>query len=169
MLANPYLSNPALDPNAPDVAGTRETRSEFGFYGNIEEAVTDDLGLFARLSWQSGQTEIMSWTDIDESASFGGVYKGTSWGRPNDRVGLAGVINGISNNYQAFLAAGGLGINIGDGALSFRPEEIIETYYSVDLTDWAAMTFDYQFIANPGYNYVRGPVSIGAVRLHVAF
>jgi high affinity Mn2+ porin len=169
MLANPYLSNPALDPNAPDVAGTRETRSEFGFYGNIEEAVTDDLGLFARLSWQSGQTEIMSWTDIDESASFGGVYKGTSWGRPNDRVGLAGVINGISNNYQAFLAAGGLGINIGDGALSFRPEEIIETYYSVGLTDWAAMTFDYQFIANPGYNYVRGPVSIGAVRLHVAF
>jgi len=31
------------------------------------------------------------------------------------------------------------------------------------------MTFDYQFIANPGYNYVRGPVSIGTVRLHVQF
>ena len=97
----------------------------------------------------------MSWTDIDESASFGGVLKGTSWGRPNDRVGLAGVINGLSSNYQAFLAAGGLGINIGDGALSYRPEEILETYYSVGLTDWAAMTFGYQFVANPGYNYVR--------------
>jgi high affinity Mn2+ porin len=168
-LANPYLSNRALNPNAPDVAGTRQTRSEFGFYGNFEEAVTDDLGLFARLSWQTGQTEIMSWTDIDESASFGGIYKGTSWGRPNDRIGLAGVINGISTNYQAFLAAGGLGINIGDGALSFRPEEIIETYYSIGFTDWASMTFDFQFIANPGYNYVRGPVSIGAVRLHVQF
>ena len=75
-LANPYLSNPALDPNAPDIAGTRKTRSEFGFIGNFEQTVSDDLGLFARLSWQSGQTEIMAWTDIDESASFGGVYKG---------------------------------------------------------------------------------------------
>jgi len=168
-LANPYLSNPAFNPGPPNIAATRQTRSEFGFYGNFEQTVTDDLGLFARLSWQSGQTEIMSWTDIDESASFGGVYKGTSWGRPNDRIGLAGIINGISSNYQAFLAAGGLGINIGDGALSYRPEEIIETYYSVGLTDWAAMTFDYQFIANPGYNYVRGPVSIGTVRLHVQF
>jgi len=82
---------------------------------------------------------------------------------------LAGIISGLTNIHQAFFAAGGLGINIGDGALSYRPEELIETYYSVDLTDWAAMTFDYQFVANPGYNYVRGPVSIGAVRLHVQF
>jgi high affinity Mn2+ porin len=168
-LANPYLSNPALDPNAPDIAATRQTRSEFGFIANLEQTVTDDLGLFARLSWQSGQTEIMSWTDIDESASVGGVWKGTSWGRPNDRIGLAGIVNGLSNNYQAFLQAGGLGINLGDGALSFRPEEIIETYYSVGLTNWATMTFDYQFVANPGDNYVRGPVSIAAVRLHVQF
>jgi len=168
-LTNPFLSNPLLNPNAPDVAATRKTRSEFGFIANVEQTVTDDLGLFARLSWQSGQTEIMAWTDIDESASFGAVLKGTSWGRPNDRVGLAGMVNGISSNYQAFLAAGGLGINIGDGALSYRPETIIETYYSVGLTDWAALSFDYQFFANPGYNYVRGPVSIGAVRLHAQF
>ncbi|MFZ0496327.1 MAG: carbohydrate porin [Methylocella sp.] len=168
-LTNPYLSDLALDPNAPDIAATRKTRSEFGFIGNYEQSVSDDLGLFARLSWQSGQTEIMQFTDVDESASFGGVLKGTLWGRPNDRIGLAGIVNGLSSNYQAFLAAGGLGLIIGDGALSYRPEEIIETYYSVGLTDWAAMTFDYQFVANPGDNYVRGPVSIGAVRLHVQF
>jgi high affinity Mn2+ porin len=90
-------------------------------------------------------------------------------GPPHDRVGLAGVVNGLSGNYRAFLAAGGLGINIGDGALSYRPETIIETYYPIALTDWAAMSFDYQFFANPGYNYVRGPVSVGTVRLHVQF
>jgi len=87
----------------------------------------------------------MSWTDIDESASFGGVYKGTSWGRPNDRIGLAGIINGISSNYQAFLAAGGLGINIGDGALSYRPEEIMRLIIRSPHR-LAAMTFDYQFM-----------------------
>ncbi|HXW71189.1 MAG TPA: carbohydrate porin [Methylocella sp.] len=168
-LSNSFLGNPLLDPNAPDIAATRKTRSEFGFIANLEQTVSDDLGLFARLSWQSGQTEIMAWTDIDESASFGAVLKGTSWGRPNDKVGLAGIISGISANYEAFLAAGGLGINVGDGALSYRTEDIIETYYSVGLTDWATLAFDYQFIANPGYNYVRGPVSISAVRLHVQF
>jgi transposase len=31
------------------------------------------------------------------------------------------------------------------------------------------LTFDYQFVANPGDNFARGPVSIGAVRLHVQF
>jgi high affinity Mn2+ porin len=168
-ITNPFLVNPALDGGTPDIAATRKTRSEFGFIGNFEEAVSDDLGLFARLSWQSGQTEIVAWTDIDESASFGGVLKGTSWGRPADRVGLAGIVNGLSGNYQAFLGIGGLGINIGDGQLSYRPEEIIEAYYSVGLTDWATMTFDYQFVANPGDNFVRGPVSIGAARLHVQF
>jgi high affinity Mn2+ porin len=131
--------------------------------------VSDDLGLFARLSWRSGQTEIVAWTDIDESISIGGVLKGTGWGRPTDRVGLAGVVSGLSGNYQSFLRIGGLGINIGDGALNYRPESIVETYYSVGLTNWAALTFDYQFFANPAHNFVRGPVSIGAVRLHVQF
>ncbi len=94
-ITNPFLVNPALDGGTPNIAATHKTRSEFGFIGNFEEAVYDDLGLFARLSWQSGQTEIVAWTDIDESVSFGGVLKGTSWGRPNDRVGLAGVVNGL--------------------------------------------------------------------------
>lgn len=168
-LNNPVLSNPALDPNAPDIAATRKTRSEFGFIGNVEQAVTDDLGLFARLSWRNGQTEVMQFTDIDESASFGGVLKGTSWGRPNDKVGLAGMINGISSSYQAFLAAGGLGLIIGDGALSYRPEGVVEAYYSIGFTDWASLTFDYQFVANPGYNEDRGPVSIAAARFHVQY
>jgi len=167
-LSNPYLINPLTDGGTPDIAATRKTRSQYGFVANAELAATEDLGLFARIGWWNGQSEII-YTDINSSASFGGVLKGTSWGRPNDRVGLAGAISGISSNYQAFLAAGGLGVNIGDGALSYRPEEIIETFYSVGLADWAYLTFDYQFAANPGYNYVRGPVSIGALRLHVQF
>ncbi len=167
-LSNPYLINPLTDGGAPDIAATRKTRSQFGFVGNAELSVTKDLGLFARISWWNGQSEIM-YTDIDESASFGGVLTGTSWGRPLDKVGLATSINGISSNYQQFLSIGGLGVNIGDGALSYRPESIVETYYSYSLTENMFLTADYQFVANPGYNYVRGPVSIGSVRLHVQY
>ncbi len=52
--------------------------------------------------------------------------------------------------------------------MNYRPESVVETYYPIGLSEVAALTFDYQFVAIPGYDYVRGPVSIGAVRLHFA-
>jgi high affinity Mn2+ porin len=64
---------------------------------------------------------------------------------------------------------GGLGILIGDGALNYRPEKILETYYSFVLQKKLALTFDYQFITNPAYNADRGPVSIFSGRLHAEF
>jgi high affinity Mn2+ porin len=166
-LSSPYFGNPALDANAPDIAGTRKTRSQFGFVGNAELAVTKDLGLFARISWWNGQSEII-YTDIDSSISAGAVLTGTSWGRPKDKIGLAAAVNGLSDSYQNFLRAGGLGVNIGDGALNYRPESVVETYYSYSITDSTSLSLDYQFVANPGYNYMRGPVSVGSVRLHIA-
>ncbi len=166
---NATLANPA-DVNAdgtPDITATRQTRSQYGFVGNVELAVTKDLGFFARGAWWNGQSEIL-YTDIDSSFSIGAVLKGTSWGRPLDKIGLADAVNGLSNSYKRYLAAGGLGVNVGDGALSYAPEEIVEAYYSIGLSEATALTFDYQFVANPAYNSARGPVSIGSVRLHVA-
>jgi high affinity Mn2+ porin len=168
-LASPYLTNPALDPDAPDIAATRKTRSEYGGIINLEQSLTDDLGMFARLGWRNGQTEVLQFTDADRSGSIGGVLSGKSWGRPDDRVGLGFVVDGLSSAYRAFIAAGGQGIIIGDGQLTYRPEQVIEAYYLLALTDWAAFTLDYQFIVNPGYNAARGPVSIGAARMHVQF
>ena len=65
--------------------------------------------------------------------------EGDILGRPNDRIGVAGVINGLSPEARAYFAAGGLGILIGDGALNYRPEKIIETYYSYSLNTWSAL------------------------------
>jgi high affinity Mn2+ porin len=163
-LANPAFVNPD---GTPDITATRQTRSQYGFVGNAELAVTKDLGLFTRIAWWNGQSEIL-YTDITSSLSFGGVLTGTAWGRPLDKVGLATSINGLSSSYQAYLSAGGLGVNVGDGMLNYRPESIVETYYSYGLSESASLSLDYQFIANPGFNYMRGPVSIGSVRLHVA-
>ena len=49
-------------------------------------------------------------------------------------------------------AAGGLGILLGDGALNYRPEKVLESYYSYSLNKWSSLTFDYQFVGDPGYN-----------------
>jgi high affinity Mn2+ porin len=136
---------------------------------NLEQSVTDSFGLFGRWSWNDGKTEIMSFTDIDASLSGGVSIKGTSWGRSDDTIGIAGAVNALSADYRDFTAAGGLGILIGDGRLSYRPEQILEIYYAYAISKASALTFDYQFIVNPAYNADRGPLSIFSGRIHAEF
>lgn len=162
------VADPALDINDA-IAGLRSVRSKTGFYANLEQALTRDLGLFARASWNDGRTEILSFTDIDRSISGGLSLKGASWNRPDDTVGIGAAINGLSRDHRDFLAAGGLGLLIGDGALNYRDETVVETYYAIGLARWATLSFDYQFIANPAYNADRGPVSLFGARLHAEF
>src|SRR6202041_1689812 len=123
---------------------------------NLEQQVTEILGVFFRAGWADGDIEPWDFTDIDRTVSGGVSISGKSWGRPDDTIGIAGVVNGISSEHQAFLNAGGLGILVGDGMLPRPgPEQIIEAYYSYTLTPETKLTADYQFIANPGYNTDR--------------
>ena len=161
-------ADPSLDINAT-TASIRHIQLKYGFYANMEQAITKDIGIFARASWNDGQTETLSFTDIDRSISGGVSIKGSSWGRTNDTIGIGGAINGLSAAHRDFLAAGGMGLLIGDGQLNYREEKILEAYYAYNLNKWSTLTFDYQFIANPAYNADRGPVSVLSARAHAEF
>jgi high affinity Mn2+ porin len=161
-------ANPGLD--ATDaIEQIRRTAIKYGFIANLEQSVTDDIGLFARWSWNNGQTEISAFTDIDSSLSGGLSIKGSSWGRPNDRIGLGFALNNISQAHRNYLAIGGLGILIGDGQLNYRSERVLETFYALELAKSTMLTFDYQLVVNPAYNADRGPVSIFTTRVRAAF
>jgi high affinity Mn2+ porin len=160
------LNNPALN---LDIAQTRTGRIKYGYVVSLEQALTDELGLFGRWSWNDGKTEIMAFTDIDASLSLGVSLKGTKWGRPDDVIGLGGAINAISRDHRDFLAAGGLGPLIGDGALNYRRERVLETYYAYALNKQLTLTGDYQLITNPAYNADRGPVHVFSGRFHGEF
>ncbi len=161
-------ANPALDINDITNANQR-TRSKYGFYVNLEQQIVNDVGLFARASWNDGQNQILSFTDIDRSVSGGLSIKGSHWGRPDDTVGIGGAINGLSAAHRDFLAAGGTGLLIGDGQLNYRTERILEAYYAYSVIKGVTMTADYQLVVNPAYNADRGPVSIFSGRLHAEF
>ena len=133
---------------------------------NVEQAVTDDIGLFGRWSWNDGKNEIMAFTDIDASLSGGFSIKGARWGREDDKIGIGYAINALSKDHRDFIAAGGLGVLIGDGRLNYSTERVIETYYSWAMNKDTSLTFDYQLLTNPAYNADRGPISIFAARLH---
>ena len=136
---------------------------------NVEQALSDTVGVFGRASWADGKTETYAFTEIDRSISTGMLVKGGAWGRVHDSMGVAVARNGLSSIHRTYLAAGGLGFFVGDGRLNYRPEAVFEAFYSLGLTKAAWLTFDAQRIANPGYNASRGPVNVVSARLHAEF
>ncbi len=156
--------------NPVDVAAVRHTRNRTGVHVSLEEQLSEDLGAFARAGGASGNVEVYEFTDADRTLELGLSLKGARWGRADDRVAIAGVVNEVSAARQQYLDAGGLGLLIGDGRLPHPgPERILETYYDFNVYSSVHVTLDYQRIVNPAYNRDRGPASVFAIRLHAQF
>src|SRR5947207_9841812 len=111
----------------------------------------------------------MPFAEIDASLSAGASNKGTKWAGPVDVIVIGGALNALSRDHRDFIAAGGLGILIGDGALNYRRERVLEAYYAYALTKQITLTADYQLLTNPAYNADRGPVHIFSGRVHGEF
>jgi hypothetical protein len=156
--------------DTPDINAVRSgEKTKRGVGVNLEQSLSANAGLFARAMWADGQTETYAFTEIDRSFSAGTLVKGASWGRGEDSVGIAIARNGLSQAHRDYLAVGGLGFFIGDGQLNYRPETILETFYSLSATRGAWFTLDAQRIQNPAYNADRGPVKVFSIRLHIEY
>ncbi|MBK4737856.1 carbohydrate porin [Noviherbaspirillum sp. DKR-6] len=153
----------------PDVSLVRRYQSRPGLVINLEQELSSDLGVFARASANDGSKEAYEFTEINKSLSAGLSLKGDRWGRHDDTVGVAAVVNGLSDAAREYFAAGGMGILIGDGRLNYGPEKIVETYYSLQVNPHLSLALNYQHVVNPAYNRDRGPVSIVGIRLHSEF
>jgi high affinity Mn2+ porin len=153
-----------------DASLVRRYRSRPGGSVNLEQGLTDDLGLFVRAGLNDGSQETYEFTDIHASLSGGLSLTGTSWSRPGDTVGAAVVTSSVSRSARAYLARGGLGLLIGDGSLTrYGYETAIETYYDAELAEGLHAALDGQLLVNPGYNAARGPVPVLGLRLHGEF
>lgn len=143
---------------------------KYGWGLNIDQQLSHAVTSFARVGWNDGKTATWAFTEIDRTASAGIKVNGWQWKRPDDVIGLAGVLNGISKDHRDFLNAGGYGFMIGDGKLPhYGHEAIIEFFYESRIRKSLYLTADYQFVNNPAYNRDRGPVHIFALRTHVEF
>jgi hypothetical protein len=154
----------------PDITDhPRQTRVKRGFGLNFEQEVAKPIKIFGRLGWNDGRNESFAYTEVDNTAEFGAGLAGSLWRRKQDKAGAAFVTNGISHDHQLYLALGGMGFLLGDGALTYGREEIFECYYTLHVWRGVFGSFDLQHINNPGYNRDRGPVLVPALRLHVDF
>jgi hypothetical protein len=146
-----------------------QTTTKYGFGVNLEQPLTDWMGVFARWGWNEGQHESYAYTEVDETEQVGAGAQGAKWERKLDRAGVAFISNGISRDHQQYLALGGLGFLLGDGNLNYARENIVEAYYTLHVWRGIFASLDAQHINNPGYNRDRGPVFAPAARLHVEF
>jgi high affinity Mn2+ porin len=166
LLANPPGPNVGQGSGVTIPPAARAYRYKYGFGLNWEQEVARNVGMFSRLGWNDGHEETWTFTDADWSASLGVSVKGEAWRRPGDTFGLAGIVSGASRDNQKFLEAGGTDMLDGDGALSYSPEKILETYYDFQVWKSLHAALDYQFIGDPAFNRDRGPVSVFGARLH---
>ena len=154
---------------APDLSLVRREHAKVGVGLSVEQKVGENLGLFTRLNWSDDKTETYAFTEAGRNVSFGGLLTGTSWGRPNDVLGAAFSLNMLGPDHRAYLAAGGSGAFLGDGALRYGHERILEVFYSFQLVKGITLSPDFQLIQNPGYNRDRGPAKFFGVRAHAEF
>jgi high affinity Mn2+ porin len=162
------LDDPAKYHNS--IVETREFgRVKYGFAISVDQQITDTLGAFLRISANDGATETWAFTEIDRSLGLGLVQHGRPWHRSDDEAGVAVVIGGLSSLHRRYLAGGGYGFIIGDGALSYAPEIVGDIYYRAQITPMIALSAIYQPVINPAYNTARGPVHIFSARLRIAF
>jgi len=169
-----YEENKVKPGDTLDITSTRAYgHNKYGFGINIQQELTDNIGLFFRSSWNDGQNETWAYTEVDQTASAGLNFSGKAWKRPDDNWGVAYVISGISKIHEEYLADGGYGFIIGDGragTMEYAPEMVLETYYSFNfLKKGFYLSPDYQFVGNPAYNRARGPVNVFALRAHYEF
>jgi high affinity Mn2+ porin len=161
----------------PDVSLVRREHTKTGWGLTLQVPLTEDAGLFLRLSRNNGESEAYAFTEIDQQASFGGQFTGAAWGHRADRWGMALAVNELSGPHRDYLATGGLGFFLGDGALRYGPERVLETWYRFALPEWStraglvqsAVSIGWQHLTNPGYNQDRGPVQIFSLRWHSEF
>ncbi len=154
---------------APDLCWVRKSNSKIGIGMNVEQSITQDIGVFFRGMKSDGQTEVYAYTSTDSSVSLGTIIKGTRWGRARDSVGIGYAQNWLSAEHITYLNMGGIDGFIGDGKISYKPEEAFEAYYNINVSKFSWLTLDIQRVANPAYNSDRGPVTMYGVRVHAEF
>ena len=156
----------------PDIqADDHRGRHKYGFTINGEIPLGDhgETGLFSRIGWNDGRAESFAYTEVDSTLSGGFQLSGVHWNRPKDHLGVAIAIDGLSSDHRNYLALGGHGFLLGDGALEYGQERIVEAYYSFAPFEHLTISPDFQLIRDPGYNRARGPVKFASLRAHVEF
>ena len=157
----------------PDiVADDTPNRRKRGLGLNVEQPLADsgETGLFVRAGADDGTSESFAFTEVEAHLSAGVQLAGRHWARAADRAGVALLRHTINAAHRDYLAAGGRGFLLGDGALlRAGPETFVESYYRAQWGPYLQLGPDVQYVRNPGYNRDRGPAWVTSLRASLRY
>ncbi len=140
-----------------------------GFDINLEQELSLNFRAYFRAGWNDGLYESFTFSGMNNTVSFGGDLSGDRWHRKDDRIGSAFVNSGLGKDHREYLALGGIGFMLGDGALSYGRESVSETYYTAHIFGGLYLAAQISFVNNPGFNRDRGPIVVPGLRAHIDF
>lgn len=138
-------------------------QTKLGLGLNIQQQLTDGIGLFIRAGWDNKTFDLF---DITQSLNGGIVASGKLWNRPKDEFGIALGIQSMGGgiSYKDFEFA-----PIGMGSVNFAAEKNFETYYKIFLNDNVEFTLDYQFVKNPNFLKNSDAAHVFGIRVRTNF
>jgi high affinity Mn2+ porin len=153
--------------SVPDITAHRRTdRTKGGVSLNVEQSLGRGVTLFGRAGQNDGRVESFTYTEVDRTLELGAAWVPGAGGGDN-RFGIALATNGLASQHREYLARGGHGFLLGDGALTYGPERILEGFFTRAVRAGLSLAWDVQYIMHPGYNRDRGPVTIFSLRAHL--
>ncbi len=154
----------------PDITAHRHPNTaKPGFGVNFEQDLPANFRAFFRAGWNDGRYESFIFCEMNNTVSFGADLTGDAWHRKDDRIGSAWVNSGLSQQHHEYLSLGGLGFELGDGALRYGRESVSETYYTAHVRGGLYVAAQLSFVNNPGFNRDRGPILVPGLRTHLDF
>lgn len=143
-----------------DTAQAKEDNYGFGF--SFDQALTDDLGVFARYGWQNPDVYAAGASEsLEQSYSIGAQLAGRGWDREEDVIGLALGAVIPSDDYKN-----------SNSALKADTERHLELYYSYKVNDHLTVSPDLQVIWDPyGGDAANGDktIIVGGIRTQIDF
>ncbi len=132
--------------------GISNSRNGWGLGFSLDQAVTPQITLFARLGYQDEKVYEFAW-----AWSLGAEVRGGYWCRETDALGIAYGMAMISDDYKAFQRF--------SGEPWFRKNEShLELYYRFQLNDHISISPDIQVLWNAQGDARFDPVTIIGVR-----
>jgi high affinity Mn2+ porin len=129
----------------------KKYRGKYGFIADVDLALSKHLALFGRYSWNDGQTEAMHFTEADRSFCLGASLCLSALKRSEDIFGISLSVNSLSREHREYLMKGGQGFMLKNGCEDYGKEGVIEAIYTIKVTSYLQVSFDYQHMVNTGY------------------
>ena len=164
-----YFNYGSQNAGAPDMCWVRKPNVKMGIGVDLEQHITDDIGVFFRACTPTVRPRSTPTTPPTGLSPSAPSPRGQPWHRPFDIAGAGFAMSWISDVHAQYLAMGGVDGFVGDGNLARRARGWWRSSTATTCSRRSGSRPTTSSSGTPGTTLIRGPVSIFGGRIHAEF